>query len=86
MKIKRLTNKNLPTKILHFKEDVVNTDILDRLKEFLKTGELSFKEIKAIGVKLDSSNRGFWIEYDNDSQYLMKVELIEVYDNDKQDN
>lgn len=86
MKIKRLTNKNLPTKVLHFKEDVVNTDILDILKDLLKTGELSFKEIKAIGVKLDSSNRGFWIEYDNDSQYLMKVELIEVYDNNKQNS
>lgn len=86
MKIKRLTNKNLPTKVFHFKEDMVNTDMLDKLKELLKTGELSFKEIKAIGVKLDSSNRGFWIEYDNDSQYLMKVELIEIYDNDKQDN
>lgn len=86
MKIKRLANRNLPTKVLYFKEDLVNTDILDKLKELLKTGELSFKEIKAIGVKLDSSNRGFWIEYDNDSQYLMKVELIEVYDNDKQNS
>lgn len=78
MNIKKLSNKNIPSKVFYFDEEIENTSILDKLKIFMNKGELSFKEIKAITVKLDGSHRGFWVEFDNDTQYLFKIEVIKV--------